>query len=74
MVMEGVPHDGQPTTLVTSLVGGVSESATHLVDLQLDVNPIDRPEMDITVKAALRPIQITYDFVRLLSHDLWVWQ
>ncbi len=74
MVMEGVPHDGQPTTLVTSLVGGVSESATHLVDLQLDVNPIDRPEMDIIVKAALRPIQITYDFVRLLSHDLWVWQ
>ncbi len=63
--MEGVPHDGQPTTLVTSLVGGASESATHLVDFQLDVNPIDRPEMDITVKAALRSIQITNDYYHM---------
>ena len=67
VVMEGMPHNNRTTTLVTSLVGGASEVASHLVDLKLDLNPLDRPEMDITVKAALRPIQITYDFVRLVA-------
>ena len=67
MVMEGLPHSGRTTTLVTSLVGGASNATSQLVDLKLDVNPIDRPEMDITVKAALRPIQITYDFVRFAA-------
>jgi len=67
VVMEGVPHDYRTTTLLTSLVGGASEANSHLVDLKLDLNPPDRPEMDVTVKAALRPIQITYDFVRLVQ-------
>ena len=64
-VMQGVPHEGRTTTLVTSLVGGASHSTEQLVNLQLDVNPIHRPDMDITVTAALQPLQITYDFVRL---------
>ena len=64
MVMSGIPLDGHPTTLVTSLVGGAAADAkADLVNLQLEVSPIERPDMDITVKAALRPIQITYDFV-----------
>ena len=68
MVMEGLPHSGRTTTLVTSLVGGASDATSQLVDLKLDINPIDRPEMDVTVKAALfRPIQIIYDFVRLVA-------
>lgn len=63
MVMTGIPLNGNQTTLVTSLVGGAKEAQQDLVNLQLEISPIERPEMDVTVKAALRPIQITYDFV-----------
>ena len=60
--MTGISHGPEPTILVTSKVGGPVE-ATPLVEFKLEVNPLERPEMDMTVKAALKPIQITYDFV-----------
>ncbi len=67
MEMEGIPLDGQKTTLVTSKVGRAGKGPqADLVTLQLEVNPIERSDMDITVKAALRPIQIAYDFVSLV--------
>lgn len=61
--MTGVPLNGRPTTLITSLVGGAKKPQPQLVNLQLEISPIDRPDLDVTVKAALSPIQITYDFV-----------
>ena len=66
MIMSGISPEGgtgQKPTLVTSLVGGAKEAREDLVNLQLEISPIERPDMDVTVKAALRPIQITYDFV-----------
>ena len=60
--MTGISHGPDPTILVTSKVGGPVE-ATPLVEFKLEVNPLERPEMDMTVKVALKPIQITYDFV-----------
>ncbi len=74
MVMSGIPLDGQPTTLVTSLVGGAKDARGDLVNLQLEVHPIERPEMDITVKAALRPIKITYDFVSFSDSVMYYFQ
>lgn len=65
--MTGIPLNGRQTTLVTSLVGGAKVPQLDLVKLQLDISPIDRPEMDVVVKAALMPIQITYDFVSVLD-------
>ena len=68
--MSGVPGtDNSPTTLVTSNVEvGVVKDAP-LVEFQLEMNPLLRPELDVMVKAALRPIQITYDFVSGLYHS-----
>ena len=63
--MCGVSHGDSPTVMITSNVGRASgEEGEHsLVDLQLEINPLDRPGMDVTVSAVLRPLQITYDFV-----------
>lgn len=71
VVMTGIPLNGQQTTLVTSLMrgGGATVAKSDLVNLQLEINPIDRPGMDVVVKAALRPVQITYDFVSIF-HEL----
>lgn len=63
MVMTGIPLNRKQTTLVTSLVGGAKKAGSDLVNLQIEISPIERPEMDVTVKAALRPLQIIYDFV-----------
>lgn len=62
--MTGIPLNGRQTTLVTSLVGGAKVPQSDLVNLQLDISPIERPEMDVVVKANLMPVQIIYDFVR----------
>ena len=61
--MTGIPLNGRQTTLVTSLMGGANKPQPQLVNLQLEISPIDRPDLDVTVKAALSPIKITYDFV-----------
>lgn len=63
VVMMGIPLNGRETTLVTSLMGGAKKPQPQLVNLQLEISPIDRPDLDVTVKAALSPIKITYDFV-----------
>ncbi len=60
--MEGVPNGNNRTTMITSKLVSKDTDAT-LVNLALEINPLDRPEMDITVNAVLKPLQITYDFV-----------
>ncbi|XP_064395949.1 intermembrane lipid transfer protein VPS13A-like isoform X2 [Halichondria panicea] len=59
--MEGVPNGNNRTTMITSKLVSKDTDAT-LVNLALEINPLDRPEMDITVNAVLKPLQITYDF------------
>ena len=60
--MEGVPNGNNRTTMITSKLVSKDTDAT-LVNLALEIKPLDRPEMDITVNAVLKPLQITYDFV-----------
>ncbi len=62
--MEGVPNGNNRTTMITSKLGSKDADAT-LVNLALEINPLERPEMDVTVKAVLKPLQITYDFVSI---------
>ena len=73
MVMNGVPNAGHSTTMITSELGSGVDST--LVNLALEINPLDRPEMDVTVKAVLKPLQITYDCVcYVLTNTLTLWQ
>ena len=44
MVMNGVPNAGHSTTMITSELGSGVDST--LVNLALEINPLDRPEMD----------------------------
>lgn len=61
--MSGIAKGNQATTIITSNIGGNLDSEDHLVDLQLELNPLERPEMDVVIRTVLRPLQITYDFV-----------
>ena len=65
MDMTGVPHGSCPTSLLSSQVGGATAPAVDapLLKFGLELNPLDRPEMDVVVRAELRPIKITYDAV-----------
>lgn len=65
MDMTGVPHGSCPTSLLSSKVGGATTAAVDapLLKFGLELNPLDRPEMDVVVRADLRPIKITYDAV-----------
>ena len=61
MEMRGIPHpDLDDPTLILSTV--MSDLSTPLVNLQLELNPLDS-EFDLDVSASLRPLQITYDAV-----------
>ena len=66
-MMYGVPRGAQPTTLLSSHVGATSDP-TPLVIFQLELNPPER-DVDIAVKASLRPLQLTYDFVSLFVNS-----
>lgn len=67
--MTGVPKpDGRQTIMLSSDVPGKGKEAPPLVDFQLELNPLSKPWMDISVKTALQPMQITYDFVRNNIH------
>lgn len=65
MDMTGIPHGSCPTSLLSSQVGGATTTAVDapLLKFGLELNPLDRPEMDVVVRAELRPIKITYDAV-----------
>ena len=60
----GIPHNGVETRMVTTGVCGREERQGPLVDFQLELNPLERENMDVVVKASVRPLQITYDEVR----------
>ena len=61
--MTGVPKPDHQTIMLSSDVSGKAKDAPPLVDFQLEVHPLSKPWMDVSVKAALQPMQITYDFV-----------
>ena len=66
MYMTGVPHDSCPTILLSSQVVGVTTTTagdTPLLKFGLEMNPLDQSDMDMVIRADLRPIQITYDAV-----------
>ena len=66
MYMTGVPHDSCPTTLLSSQVVGMATTTagdTPLLKFDLEMNPLDQSDMDMVIRADLRPIQITYDAV-----------
>ena len=62
--MNGVPKPNHETVILSSDVRNVGNKAQPLIDFQLEMNPLSKPWMDISVKAALQPMQITYDLVR----------
>ena len=49
--------------MLSSDIPSVGKEAKPLVDFQLEMHPLNKPWMDASVKAALQPMQITYDFV-----------
>ena len=61
--MTGVPKPDHQTVMLSSDIPGVGKKSTPLVDFQLEIHPLSKPWMDVSVKAALQPMQITYDFV-----------
>ena len=64
--MTGVPHDSCPTTLLSSQGVGMTTTTTDdtpLLKFDLEINPLDQSDMDMVIRADLRPIQITYDAV-----------
>ena len=69
--MTGVPQPGGcQTMMLSSNVPTVGKEAKPLVDVQLEMHPLNKPWMDVAVKAALQPMQITYDFVCVQFNSL----
>lgn len=64
--MMGIPHNGVDTRMITAGVGGREKEDGPLVDFSLELNPLERENMDIVVAASVRPLQIIYDEVCLL--------
>ena len=56
--------------MLSSNVPTVGKEAKPLVDVQLEMHPLNKPWMDVAVKAALQPMQITYDFVRVQFNSI----
>lgn len=65
----GVSHDSQETLMVTADVGG--DMGSPLVNFQLEMNPLDRPEMDIVVRTNVQPLKVIYDEVSGCGY--WAW-
>ena len=64
--MTGISHDGQESVLISAGVAGTDdEEEVPLVDFQLEVNPLEREDMDVLVRTYVRPLRITYDEVCL---------
>lgn len=59
--MTGIPCDGQETEMIsTGVVGKENGEEEPLVDFQLEVNPLEREEMDLVIKTYVRPLKIIY--------------
>ena len=65
----GVSHDSQETLMVTADVDG--DMGSPLVNFQLEMNPLDRPEMDLIVRTNVQPLKVIYDEVSGCGY--WVW-
>ena len=55
----GVSHDSQETLMVTA----DGDMGSPLVNFQLEMNPLDRPEMDLIVRTNVQPLKVIYDEV-----------
>ena len=62
----GLPRGDQQTVMVT-VASSPTTSISHksLVDFSLEINPLDRDNMDLVVKAAVKPLKIIYDEVNV---------
>ena len=56
----GIPRDSQDTVMVTS--GSESEQGP-LVDFALELNPLEDKNMDLVVRATVRPLKVIYSEV-----------
>ena len=54
---------GQETKIIST--GVEEEKEGPLVDFQLEVNPLEREDMDLVIKTYVRPLKITYHEVQL---------
>ena len=63
--MSGVPQPNRQTMILSSNLPTTVKESKHLVDFHLEIHPLSKPWMDASVKAALQPMQIIYDFVRM---------
>lgn len=61
--MTGVPKPDHQTMILSSDVPIAGTEAKPLINFQLEVHPLNKPWMDASIRAALQPMQITYDFV-----------
>ena len=59
--VNGLPHHGNDTVMVRPDKGTYEDGP--LVKFQLEMNPLERSEMDIIVTAAVRPLKVIYDEV-----------
>ena len=61
--VNGLPHHGNDTIMVRPDTGGGAYEDGPLVKFQLEKNPLERSEMDIIIKATVRPLKVVYDEV-----------
>ena len=69
LVMTGIPRGPQPNLLLSSKVGDSIRNPLPLLDFQLELNPLES-DMDVVVRADLRPVQIIYDTVNFIPDVL----
>ena len=55
----GIPRDNQDTVMVTS----VPMKGEGLLDFSLEINPLEKSNMDIVVMTTVNPLKIVYDEV-----------
>ncbi len=56
----GIPRGNRETVMVTSTPRSGGE---RLVDFSLELNPLDRDNMDVVVMTTVNPLKIVYDEV-----------
>ena len=55
----GIPRDNRDTVMVSS----VPKMGEGLLDFSLEINPLDRSNMDMVVMTTVNPLKIVYDEV-----------
>ena len=64
----GVSHDSHETMMVTADDRSVVKGTDPLVHFQLELNPLDRENMDLIVKTNVRPLKVIYNEVGVVMY------